>query len=80
MRDEFRSWTLHIVEPTVDKHMNEIRQEDFVIRSVDLGPASKGQVIQDFKKSSLAMKEKMLKTKAKCKRPSEQNIAQCEYI
>lgn len=68
------------VEPAVDKDRNEIRQEDYVIRQVDLSPASTGQLIVDFEESSLAMKEKMLKTKAKCKRLREENIDLYEYI
>lgn len=78
VREESGSRTLHIVEPVVDKDRKEIRQEDYVIRQIDLGHASTGQVMRDFEESSLAMKKKLLKSKAKCKRLREENRVLCE--
>lgn len=80
VREESKAWTLHIVEPPVDKDRSEIRQEDYVIRQVDLVHASTDQVMGDFDDSSFAMKEKLLNSKAKCKRLKEENRLLCEYV
>lgn len=64
-KDEFGSSTLHLVEPAADKDRNEIASSDYVIKEIDLGRTSTTRVVEDFKGSSLAMKEKMQKMKEK---------------
>lgn len=80
VREESGSRILHIAEPAMDKDRSEIRQEDYLIRQIDLGHASTGQVVGDFEECSLAIKEKLLKSKAKCKRLREENRVLCEYV